>query len=114
MQLYACMIENVSKSIIQLILQGGLHFGLIFFSWSLDYVIYLKLRKKYCCYKLSNSQNGNYSNSKGQLFFSPMTILEENSCYFVNLLSYGHFVLSLRWITWSNSQPKNLRTNVPP
>ena len=39
----------------------------VVYIWSkilLDYVIYLKLRKIYGCYKLNNSQNDNYFPSK--------------------------------------------------
>ena len=49
-------------------------FCLRFFSWLLAHVFYLKQRKKYCCYKLSNSQNEKYFHSNRQFFFHPGSI----------------------------------------
>ena len=57
-----------------------------------------------------NSQNGNLFHSKCQLS-SPGTFL---SCHCVNLLSFAnsYFSLSKRWVTWSNSQLKNIRRHI--
>ena len=62
--------------------------------------------RKNCSQSCANSQNDNYSHSKRQ----PMTIWSDNSCHFVNLLTFASssFLLSMRKITWLNSQqPKN-------
>ena len=55
----------------------------------------------------ANSQNDNYFHSKRQ----PGTILSENNCHFVTLLSFASssFFLSLRKITWLNSQQPKTR-----
>ena len=73
------------------------HLG--FFSWLLDHVIYPKLRKNYCFQCRENSQNDNYFASKRQ----PRTILSENSCQFVNLLSFAS----------SSQHEKNHVTHLP-
>ena len=63
-----------------------------------------------CLQCWANSQNDNYFHSKRQ----PRTILRENSCHFVNLLSFASrsFSLSMRKITWLNCQQPKTRGHV--
>ena len=78
-----------------------------FWLWELSHLIFLKLRKKEL---LAKRQTVNYFHSKRQ----PRTILSANSCKFVNLLSFASssFFLSMRKITWLNSQQPKTRAHV--
>ena len=70
---------------------GGLHlfkFLAVWITWFIS-----SWEENNCCQSWANFKNDSYFHSKWQL----LTILSENSCHFVNLLS-------LRYITWFNSQ----------
>ena len=75
---------------------------LVFGCCKLSHVIFLKLRMK--------ELRANQFHSKRQ----PRTISNENSFQFVNLLSFASsfFFLSLRKITWLNSQQPKTRGHV--
>ena len=71
--------------------------------WDLSHVIFLKPRKKELLAKLRKFTK-----------WQPRTILSENSCHFVNLLSFASssFFLSMRKITWLNSQQPKTRGHI--
>ena len=77
--------------------------------WELSHVIYLKLTKKQLLVKLEKFQNDSYFYSKQHT----RTILSENN-HFVYLLSFARssFFLSMRKITWLNSQQPKTRANI--
>ena len=77
--------------------------------WELSHVIYLKLTKKQLLVKLEKFQNDSYFYSKQHT----RTILSENN-HFVYLLSFARssFFLSMRKITWLNSQQPKTRGHV--
>ena len=84
--------------------------ALVFGCWELSHVIFLMLRKKELLAKLNKFTNW-------QLFSLKMVLgcrLSESSCHFVNLHSFASssFFLSVKKITWLNSQKPKTRQHV--
>ena len=69
---------------------------LVFFSWLLDHVIYLKLRKKYIT--LCKAQQIHKIQKLFSLKMVKVVILSENGCHFVSCstCNNSNFLLSLR------------------
>ena len=79
--------------------------------WELSHVIFLKLSKKELLAKLSKFIKWQHFSLKTTTY---RDILSENSCHFMNLLDFASssFILSLRKITWLNSQQPKSRGHV--
>ena len=72
---------------------------IVYFTWLLNHMIYIKMRKKIVVTSWANSQNCNH-------------FLPKWSCWhFVNLLRL-YFVFTLIWIMWFNCQVKQTSTDV--